>query len=148
VQAHRFAEQAFAEFLQARNQITLFPGVLELLQTLQSDYQLIALSNGNSDLKTIGLDHLFKAHFHAENVAQPKPHADMFEAALKFSGIAAEESLHIGDHPEQDIYAAQQLGFNTVWANILDLQWPESLALADHEITRFDQLVPILKQLS
>jgi putative hydrolase of the HAD superfamily len=72
----------------------------------------------------------------------------MFEAALKFSGIAAEESLHIGDHPEQDIYAAQQLGFNTVWANILDLQWPESLALADHEITRFDQLVPILKQLS
>jgi putative hydrolase of the HAD superfamily len=148
VQARLLAEQAFSEFLQARNQITLFPGALDLLQALQADYQVIALSNGNSDLKIIGLDHLFKAHFHAENVAQPKPHADMFRAALEFSGIEAGDSLHIGDHPEQDVYAAQQLGFNTVWANILDHQWPISLSLADYEITQLNQLLPILKQLN
>lgn len=149
LQARRLAKQAFSEFLQARNQITLFPGALDLLHALQTDYQVIALSNGNSDLKTIGLDHLFNAHFHAENVAQPKPHADMFRAAMEFSGIRAGAScVHIGDHPEQDVYAAQQLGFHTVWANMLDNQWPTPLPLADYEITRLNQLLPILKQLN
>ena len=145
-QARVFAEQVFAEFLQARNQVELFPGALTLLETLQQDYQVIALSNGNSDLTKIGLDHLFKAHYHAENVERPKPHADMFLAALEHAQVTANESLHIGDHPEQDIEAARQLGFKTVWANVLTQEWPNSFEQADHEITHLDQIISILKR--
>lgn len=145
-QARVFAEQVFAEFLQARNQVELFPGALTLLETLQQDYQVIALSNGNSDLTKIGLDHLFKAHYHAENVDRPKPHADMFLAALEHAQVTADESLHIGDHPEQDIEAARQLGFKTLWANVLAHPWPNNFEQADHEITHLDQIIPILKR--
>ncbi len=144
-QAELFAQRAFDEFLQVRNQVELFPGALALLEALQQDYQVIALSNGNSDLSKIGLGHLFKAHFHAENVEQPKPHHDMFLAALEHARVDASESLHIGDHPQQDIEAAQQLGFKTVWANILQQEWPTTITTADHEIDHLDQLIPLLK---
>ncbi len=146
-QAQVLAQQTFSQFLQARNQVTLFPGALDLLQSLQQDYQVIALSNGNSDLKMIGIDHLFNAHFHAENVPKPKPHADMFLAALEYAGIEASESLHIGDHPEQDVNAAQKLGFKTTWVNILGSVWPENLMPADHEITHLDQLTQLINQI-
>ncbi len=144
-QAELFAQRVFDEFLQARNQVDLFPGALSLLEALQQDYQVIALSNGNADLSTIGLDHLFNAHFHAENVARPKPHDDMFLAALEYAQVDAAESLHIGDHPEQDVEAARSLGFTTVWANVLELDWPNSINKADHDITHLDQLLPLLK---
>ena len=143
-QARLFAQQAFADFLAARNQVELFPGALAVLEKLQQDYQVIALSNGNSDLTSIGLDHLFHAHYHAENVSRPKPFADMFLAALDYAGVEASESIHIGDHPEQDIEAAKKLGFKTVWANILQQEWPSSMNKADHEITQLDQLIGAL----
>ncbi|MEH6450681.1 MAG: HAD family hydrolase [Oleispira sp.] len=146
-QARIFSQQVFTEFLLARNQVEFFPGALTLLQALQKNYQVIALSNGNSNLATIGIDHLFHAHYHAENVARPKPHADMFLAALEFAGVEARESVHIGDHPEQDIEAAQALGFKTVWANILKQPWPQNLSPADHTIDQLDQLIPTLSSI-
>jgi HAD superfamily hydrolase (TIGR01509 family) len=145
-QAHVFAAQVFADFLKARNQVELFPSALTVLEELQKHYQVIALSNGNSDLKTIGLDHLFQAHYHAENVARPKPFDDMFLAALEDAGVKAEESFHIGDHPEQDVEAAQKIGFKTIWVNILEQEWPTSLNKADHDITHLDQLLDTLTQ--
>jgi HAD superfamily hydrolase (TIGR01509 family) len=145
-QAHVFAEQVFADFLAARNQVELFPSALTVLEELQKKYQVIALSNGNSDLTIIGLDHLFQAHYHAENVSRPKPFDDMFLAALKYAGVKAEESFHIGDHPEQDVEAAQKIGFKTMWANIIEQEWPASLNKADHEITHLDQLLDTLTQ--
>jgi HAD superfamily hydrolase (TIGR01509 family) len=146
LQAQELAQQAFAEFLIARNAVVLFPGAITMLQTLQQDYQVIALSNGNSDLKTIGINHLFDAHYHAENVPRPKPHDDMFIAAIKHAGVSANECIHVGDHPEQDVFAAQQLGFKTVWVNLLQQSWPQELRLADHEINHLDQLIPFVKQ--
>lgn len=145
-QAQLFAQQVFADFLQARNTVEFFPGALIMLKALQPNFKIIALSNGNADLKEIGINHLFDAHFHAENVPQPKPHKDMFIAALEHTGVSASESIHIGDHPEQDIYAAKQLGLKTVWANVLKEVWPTaSLPLADHEIHHLDRL-PVLLQ--
>lgn len=146
IQSHLFAEQVFADFLAARNQVELFPGALTVLEQLQQDYPIIALSNGNSDLNTIGLNHLFKAHFHAENVPRPKPFADMFLAALNYAGVDASESFHIGDHPEQDVDAANKLGFKTVWANILEQEWPNAINKADYEITHLNQLIGTLAQ--
>ena len=146
IQAKALAQQGFAEFLAARNTVELFPSALSMLQRLKADYQIIALSNGNSDLKLIGINHLFDGHFHAENVARAKPYDDMFVAAMKQAGVSANECIHVGDHPEQDVLAAQQLGIKTVWANLLQQAWPQDLALADHEINHLDQLIAKIKQ--
>jgi len=148
IQAKELAQQAFAEFLTARNAVELFPNALSMLQQLKADYQIIALSNGNSDLKIIGIDHLFDGHYHAENVARAKPYDDMFVAAMKQAGVSANECIHVGDHPEQDVLAAKQLGIKTVWANLLQQSWPQELKLADHEINHLDQLIAKIKQLS
>ena len=148
VQAKELAQQGFAEFLTARNTVELFPDALSMLQQLKADHQIIALSNGNSDLKLIGINHLFDAHYHAENVARPKPHNDMFIAAIQHAGVSADECIHVGDHPEQDVLAAQQLGIKTVWANLLQQDWPQDLQLAEHEINHLDQLVAAIKKLS
>jgi putative hydrolase of the HAD superfamily len=144
-QAELFAQRTFEEFLHMRNQVELFPGAVELLENLQDEYQVIALSNGNSDLSRIGLDHLFNAHFHAENVAKPKPHSDMFLAALEHAKVDASECIHVGDHPEQDISAASKLGLTTIWANVLEQDWPEQLEKADHDISQLDQILSVIK---
>lgn len=143
-QSRAFSGRVFADFIQARNQVELFPHALDLLKALQARYQVIALSNGNANLTTIGLDHLFDAHFHAENVKQPKPHSDMFLAALDHAQVHAPQALHIGDHPEQDIAAAQQLGFKTIWANVLNQTWPKHMPRADHDINNLSDITSLL----
>ncbi len=143
-QAEQYSQQVFADFLHARNQVELFPGALELLQNLQSKYQVIALSNGNADLTKIGLDSLFNAHYHAENVARPKPYKDMFVAALDHSKVKPEDTLHIGDHPEQDVTAAKKMGFQTAWVNIIEQAWPSQFDKADHDISHLNQLSDLL----
>lgn len=140
-QAREQSQQIFSEFLVARNKVELFPNALEVLEKLKKKYHVIALSNGNANLTSIGIDHLFHAHYHAENVARPKPAEDMFLAALNYAKVKAHESCHIGDHPEQDIEAARKVGFKTVWANILNQDWPSSVNKADADITHLDQLI-------
>ena len=147
-EARETATSAFTAFLKVRNQVELFDGALEALKILAADYQLIALSNGNSDLKAIGLDQLFSHHFNADQVANPKPHPDMFEAALKVAGVVASQTIHIGDHQQQDVLAAHQLGMKTVWANMDAQQWQETACKPSGTITQLKQLPALIQALS
>src|SRR5690606_42111020 len=67
-EARQEAEKAFAIFHQARNQVTLFPDVRAVLEVLAQHYQLGALTNGNADLKLIGLDDLFLFQHSSESI--------------------------------------------------------------------------------
>lgn len=140
------SEMAFDAFYSERNQVELFPGVRQTLESLSKDYELHALSNGNADIHRAGLGDLFQHHFSAAGVGRAKPHPDMFLAALKASGHVAAEAVHIGDHPEQDVAAAQALHWRTVWANFDASNWPLAQP-ADAEIRRFDQLVEVVETL-
>lgn len=139
-QARALAEQAFAVFYKARSQVTLFDGALEALTDLAQDYRLIALTNGNADLAMIGIDHLFDAHLNAEHVGANKPDPALFHAAAKHAQCSTEQLIHIGDHPKQDIWAAQQMGAKTIWVNVMAQTWPASLQPADQTIDHLSQL--------
>lgn len=115
--ALEMSEKAFEVFYRGRNQITLFHQAESILDTLSQRYPLIALTNGNANLKMIGIDAYFKAHFSSETEGKPKPHSAMFERALSFMGVTAAETIHVGDHPKEDVEAAQLLGFHTIWFN-------------------------------
>jgi len=147
-EAREKADQAFAAFLKVRNQVELFDGAREALEELTKSYQLIALSNGNSDLRAIGLDHLFSHHFNADQVAKPKPHPDMFEAALAAAEVSAHETIHIGDHQQQDVLAAHQLGMKTIWANMNEQTWQEAGCQPGMIITQLSQLPTAIQSLS
>ena len=64
-EARKIAEEAFLVFHRARNQVTFFPGALEVLEQLADSYQLGALTNGNADLQQIGIAGLFSFHHSA-----------------------------------------------------------------------------------
>jgi putative hydrolase of the HAD superfamily len=114
-QARDLSLQAIEIFLVARNDIQLYAGALETIITLAADYQLGALSNGNADIRRVGLDTYFDFAFSAEMVGAPKPHPKLFQAALAHTGTSPHEMLYVGDDPTLDVDAAKQLGLHTIW---------------------------------
>ncbi len=115
--ARVLAEGAFSEFFEARHEVEYFDGALEALEVLSKNYTLGSLTNGNADAKKLGLDRFFSFSFDAAGVGIGKPAPDMFEAALRHNGVSADAAVHIGDHPVDDIQAAQNVGMHTVWTN-------------------------------
>jgi putative hydrolase of the HAD superfamily len=108
-------EAAFECFFRARNQVTLYQDVLPSLQSLSQEYRLIAISNGNADLRRIGISHFFEFSLHAREHGKPKPAPCIFQAALKRLGLNADAVAHIGDHGEQDVDAAHAVGMHAFW---------------------------------
>ncbi|GAA5131320.1 HAD family hydrolase [Alloalcanivorax gelatiniphagus] len=143
-EARHIAADAFQVFHEARNRVSFFPGALEVLETLADTYTLGALSNGNSDLKRIGIADLFQFHHSAESIGRRKPEPDMFRAALQSAGVEAGQALHVGDHPVEDVDAARRHGFQAVWANLIDLDWPGDLDRPDHHIHHLRELPDLL----
>lgn len=145
--AHEMSEQAFAVFYKGRNKITLFHEAEGILETLSQRYPLIALTNGNANLEMVGINCYFKAHFSAETEGKAKPHHAMFTRALDYMGIAAQEAIHIGDHPKEDVEAAQTLGYHTIWFNENGNQ-SSDLCSPTIEIQQLSQLVTAVATIS
>lgn len=111
---------AFEIFLQARQQVKFFPDAKKTLSQLkQQGYYLGALSNGNADIKRVGLAQLMQFQIQADQVGQMKPHPAMFKQVLKQTGLKPEQIIHIGDHPEHDIDGAHKAGFRSIQVKIL-----------------------------
>lgn len=146
-EAQRLAREGFAAFHRERNKVELFPHAETMLQTLAKEHRLIALSNGNADIRQMPISPYFHAHFSAEMVGAAKPHRQLFDAALQHAQAAAEHSIHIGDHPEQDIAAAKAVGMQTVWVNLTQQQWPLA-ERPDAEIHCLSELPPIIAALT
>lgn len=126
VSAEQLAQACFTEFYEARQQVTLFDHVLDTLDALKQDYRLIAITNGNADIAKTGLSHAFEFCLQAENFDRPKPHADIFEHALERTGVGADQVLHVGDHPVQDMQGAYEVGMKTAWLNDGTRQWQQT----------------------
>ena len=123
--AQRLADEALTVFLDARHDVTYFDGALEVLAELASRYLLGALSNGNADVFRLGLGDFFSFDYSAAKVGAGKPAPDMFHAALEHAGAEPQQMVHVGDHPEDDIRAAANLGIHTVWVNLTGECYPE-----------------------
>ncbi|MCH8542472.1 MAG: HAD family hydrolase [Alcanivorax sp.] len=139
-EAGRLAGQAFEVFHEARNEVVFFPGALDVLETLADSYILGALTNGNADLKRIGIGDLFAFQHSSESIGKRKPAPDMFLAALASARVRADQAVHVGDHPLEDVDAARQHGFQAVWANLLDQKWPIDLPDHPHRIHNLREL--------
>lgn len=111
-------EQSFNVFHEGRNRVRPYPEAVELLKYLTAHVPVIAVTNGNSDLEVIGIAEYFQHVVSAESAGVAKPHPDIFLKALQLGGgIEATEALHVGDHIQEDVEAARQLGFKTIWVN-------------------------------
>lgn len=124
VEAEAVAAAALEVFLEARHRVTLFDQAEAVLEALAARYQLAAISNGNACVQRLGLGRFFDFAIQAETLPRAKPHPEPFEAALARAGCTAAAAIHIGDHCEQDICAAQALGMGTIWVNRDGAPWP------------------------
>ena len=139
------AHQAFAVFVAARNEVEVFPDVAPVLARLARRFKLGSLSNGNADLKHIGLDHLFAVSLNARQLGSAKPERRCFEELARQLGCRAHEILYVGDEPLLDVVAARAAGFGTVWMNRRALLWPQDLAPADLSVSDCTQLATRLE---
>ncbi|MEM3613148.1 MAG: HAD family hydrolase [Candidatus Bathyarchaeia archaeon] len=93
----------------------------QTLEALAGDYKLGLVSNFTyapviyAGLRRVGISNFFNVILVSDAVGWRKPHAKIFEEALKRLGVAAEEALYVGDSPEEDIKGAKQLGMKTVF---------------------------------
>ncbi|MEO7952865.1 MAG: HAD-IA family hydrolase [Polaromonas sp.] len=117
------AEPAFEVFFAERNRVTLFDDALKTLAFLSRRLPLVALSNGNADIRRIGIGAYFKASISAQVFGVGKPDPRIFQAAADAAGVQAHEVLHVGDDAALDVLAALGCGMQTVWVNRADHLW-------------------------
>jgi len=113
-----FVELYRKHFLAQQESMTLFPGVRELLEQLQSDGHLLALATGKSRR---GLDHALEAtglggHFVSSRCGDetnPKPHPAMLLELMDEFALTAGALLMIGD-TSHDLGMANSAGVDAV----------------------------------
>ncbi|CAI8819358.1 MULTISPECIES: HAD family hydrolase [Pseudomonas] len=142
-QASELADQAFETFLHARHQLEVFPEVQPTLEILANHFALGVVTNGNADVRRLGLADYFKFALCAEDIGIAKPDARLFHEALQRGGATAQTAVHIGDHPGDDIAGAQQAGLRAVWFNPTGKPWNADHA-PDAEIRSLTELPGLL----
>jgi len=123
-ESDKLSKNAFNIFIEARNDVKLFEGVQETLESLNQNYSLGVITNGNADLKKIGIDHLFSHIFSSANSGAHKPDPKAFEILIEASGLKPEEICHVGDHPLNDVKGSLDCGMQPIWFKNKDAEWP------------------------
>lgn len=121
-------DAAFEVFIAARNEVHLFDDVRPALTALGARFALATLSNGNADLRRIGIDGHFVGVLNAESVGCAKPRPEAFHAAAAALGVAPSEMLYVGDNPHLDVAGARAAGCRAAWVNRIGAVWPEGLS--------------------
>lgn len=134
----------FDIFYKARSEVTLYPGVLEMLDELQKRYRLAAITNGNADLAAIGIDHYFEKICAADLHLKAKPAVDMFDDCCRHFGIDTVNMLHVGDNHITDVQGAVDAGAQSLWFNQHKLDWPEGVEPPHFEAHSIGQVKSLL----
>lgn len=109
------AQAAYDTFMTARQQVTLYDDVLPVLAAWSSRLPLVAVTNGNADLRRIGLADYFVGVISAHEIGVAKPDPRVFYAACELAGVAPSDTLHIGDDRKLDFEGAVAAGLRAVW---------------------------------
>jgi len=120
------ADEVFAVFYRARNEVVLYYDVLPALEALQQRFRLFAISNGNADLAAIGLARFFEQSLAARDAGMLKPDPRIFAMLLERSGIPPRHAVHVGDDPDADVEGARRAGVVPVWLNRHGGPWPRA----------------------
>ena len=139
-------DEAMAVFDAIRNDVEVFPEVRPALSTLRENYVLIAVTNGNANLEMIGVADLFHGIVSARSAGAAKPAQRIFDAAVAAGGVSAEQTLHVGDHPEYDVEGALGAGLNAVWVNRNGSPWPKELRKPHGIVSHVGQLPALLER--
>jgi FMN hydrolase / 5-amino-6-(5-phospho-D-ribitylamino)uracil phosphatase len=145
--AHDWVDAAFDVFFEARQQVRLYDDVAPVLDKLVGRYRLAAVSNGNADIVRTGVSRWFEFSVSAADVGQQKPHAAVFETAMRRAGVGPEQTVHIGDDEHRDIFGASEVGVRAIWVNRSGKDWSHEDCNVEHHIRDLSELPAILRDM-
>jgi len=118
--------QAFDFFLNKRHEVVFYDGVIDALEDLSTKYELGVLTNGNADIKRLGIDKYFNFSISSADVKSNKPEEGHFKKALSNSKLLPQEVIHVGDHQINDVTGALNAGMHAVWFNKDAAEWAQN----------------------
>ena len=104
----------------SRYKLEPYPGVVDVLSSLQNKYKMAVLSDGQTlwalpELKTTGLDKYFSSVTVSGDYGYRKPDSRFFKTALDQMGFMPEEVIFVGNDMYRDVYGAKEMGMKTVF---------------------------------
>jgi 2-haloalkanoic acid dehalogenase type II len=142
--AEAMVEEAFEAFIQARNEVDLYADVLPALEQLRTRYRLFTASNGNADLRQIGIAHFFERTIAARQVGALKPDPVIFHKVIEGTDLQAHEVVYVGDDPLLDVVGARGAGMQAIWIDRAGAQWPAEIAPAAYTVRTLAELTKLL----
>lgn len=124
----------------------LFPYTHEILQYLQSKYELHLITNGFEEVQQVKVDasdlrKYFKNLITSEEAGFKKPDPRIFEYAFNKAETNARESIMIGDDLKVDILGAKAMGMDQVYVNFSNYEHCQDIT---HEVDALEKIKEIL----
>ncbi|WP_159715068.1 5-amino-6-(5-phospho-D-ribitylamino)uracil phosphatase YigB [Blochmannia endosymbiont of Camponotus nipponensis] len=116
-EAQSGADSAMEIIIYWRNKIDVPLSTHETLSALSAKWPLIAITNGNANLISCGLQQYFQDVLRAGINGRAKPYKDMYYLASKRFGISCKNILHVGDDLQTDVRGAMYAGMQACWIN-------------------------------
>lgn len=139
------AHEVFEVFYRVRNEVVLYEDTKPALERLRAEYRLFAISNGNADVRRIGLGHYFERSLAARDAGMMKPDPRIFQILLEGAGLATDEVVHVGDDPDADVEGARRAGVLPVWLNRDGATWPLESPAPEITIATLGHLPGVLR---
>lgn len=104
-----------------------FDNLIPMLEDLKKEnFKLGMITNGYGqfqmdNIKALGIENYFDVILVSEWEGIKKPDPQIFKKALEQLDVLPNESIFVGDHPENDVGAAQKNGMKAIWKR--DIQW-------------------------
>jgi putative hydrolase of the HAD superfamily len=133
----------------SRRKLKLYPHVRATLDTLRRHFPLAIVSDGQSswargELHKVGLTEYFGPIIVSGDHGFRKPDRRLFQYALDGMGVAAEQTLYIGNDMYRDIYGAREMGMQTIMFDSDQGNKQYQDCVPDHTITDYCDLPAIL----
>ncbi|MFD3448957.1 HAD family hydrolase [Microbacteriaceae bacterium 4G12] len=127
-----------------------FTNMEQVLQELKNKGLLLGMiTNGFTEfqlqnIRALGIEKYMDTILVSEQEGMKKPQAEIFMRALERLGVSPEESIYIGDHPENDVIGARQAGMKAVWKK--DAFWRNSFT-DEYVIDDLQELLLLIEKL-
>lgn len=106
-----------------------FPNLISMLEQLKRDQLILGMiTNGYGqfqmgNIKALAIEQYFDVILVSEWAGMKKPNPQLFLNAIENLNVLPHECVFIGDHPENDVKAAQHVGMKGIWKK--DKQWDD-----------------------
>lgn len=137
-------QSAYDIFYFERSNFQVDEKIIAVLEQLAQRYPLVAITNGNVDLKRIGIAPYFDLALHASAQQPMKPHPSMFQKAAAHLKLPPQAILHVGDNLEKDVLGAINAGFRGAWYahnRPMSLASEPATVLPDIELQSLEELL-------